>query len=100
MADELRTEVEQVKNRTDVKQALKQTTGAEPAPAPVAETKDKLWLGTHVLLFFILVGVYFLLQFRFFGFAGRYVSLLQKLDLAAMAVVLLLAAAKTVDVYL
>ena len=48
MADELRTEVEQVKERADVKQALKQTGAAPAEEKPKAETKDKLWLGTHV----------------------------------------------------
>ena len=50
MADELRTEVEQVKEREDVKQALKQTTSTEPKDTPKARTKGKLWLGTHAII--------------------------------------------------
>jgi small-conductance mechanosensitive channel len=100
MADELRTEVEQVKEREDVKQALKQTTATTPADQPKARTKDKLWLGTHVIVLVGLAVFYYLLQFKVFGFAARFVPYIQKLDKAAMAVVLLLAIAKVVDVYL
>jgi small-conductance mechanosensitive channel len=99
MANELRTEVEQVREQEDVKRALKQTTSRQPKDQPKAKTKDKLWLGTHLI---VLVGLgifYYLLQFRVFGFAARYISYLQKLSKAAMAVVVLLAVAKLVDVY-
>ena len=100
MADELRTEVEQVKEREDVKQALKQTTATTAKDQPKAGTKDKLWLGTHVIVFIGLAVVYYLLQFKVFGFATRFVPFFQRLDKAAMAVVLLLAMGKVVDVYL
>ena len=100
MADELRTEVEQVKEREDVKQALKQTTATAPQHQPKAKTKDKLWLGTHVIVLIGLAVFYYLLQFKVFGFAARFVPYIQRLDKAAMAVVLLLAIAKVVDVYL
>jgi len=100
MADELRTEVEQVKEREDVKQALKQTTATAPKEQPKAKSKDKLWLGTHAIVLFALGVFYYLLQFRVFGFAARYVPYVQKLDKAAAVVVLLLAVAKVADVYL
>jgi len=100
MADELRTEVEQVKEREDVKQALKQTTATAPQDQPKAQTKDKLWLGTHAIILIALGVVYYLLQFRVFGFAARYVPYVQKFDKAAAVVVLILAIAKVIDVYL
>ena len=62
MADELRTEVEQVKEREDVKQALKQTTATAPQEQPKAKTKDKLWLGTHVIVLIGLAVFYYLLN--------------------------------------
>jgi len=99
MANELRTEVEQVKEREDVKQALKQTGGVAPEEAPKAETKDKIWLSTHVIVFLALAAVYLFLQFKFFGFAARFIPWIQALVKSAMAVVLLLAIAKLVDVY-
>ena len=100
MADELRTEVEQVKERQDVKEALKQTTAGQPQEQPKARTKDKLWLGTHAIVVFALVAFYYVLQFKVFGFAARFIPFLQKVDKSAIAIVLLLAIAKTVDVYL
>src|SRR6266704_3176161 len=104
MANELRTEVEQVKQRADVKQALKQTSIVKPEDEkPKAKAKDKVWLGTHFIILIALAAFRYLLQFNLFGIPAkhpRYFDFLQKLDLSAMAVILLLALAKLVDVYL
>jgi len=100
MPDELRTEVEQVKEQEEVKQALKQTSTVKPKEQPKAKTKDKLLLGTHAIVVLGLVVLYFFFQFRVFGFASRFIPYLLKLDKSAIAVVLLLALAKVVDVYL
>ncbi|MFS8086104.1 MAG: mechanosensitive ion channel family protein, partial [Acidobacteriota bacterium] len=99
MANELRTEVEQVKQQEDVKQALKQTSLVKPDEPPKAETKDKLLLGTHLIILLALAATHLVLQFKFFVFAARFVPLIQKVILSVMAVVLLLAIAKIVDVY-
>jgi small-conductance mechanosensitive channel len=102
MADELRTEVEQVKERQDVKEALKQTTSTVPEDKPKAEAKDKLWLGTHFIILIALAVFRLVMQLSLFGYAERYprvIELLQRLTLSAMGVVLLLAIAKLVDVY-
>jgi small-conductance mechanosensitive channel len=100
MADTLQTEVEQVKSQADVKQALKQTTGTAETVKPVAETKDKLGLGSEVVLLAGLAIFYYSLQFSFFGFAGKYLGLLHRATVGAMAVVFVIAIAHTVDVYL
>src|SRR5437870_5557571 len=99
MANELRTEVEQVQEQEDVKRALKQASSVPPKDQPKAKTKDKVWLGTHAIVMVALGVFYYLLQFRFFGFASKFIPYIQKLDQSAMAVVLLLAAAKLIDVY-
>jgi small-conductance mechanosensitive channel len=102
MANELRTEVEQVKKREDVKQALKQTGAAPVEEKPKAETKDKLWLGTHVIVLLALAAVRFALQFNVFGVSTKYpgaITFIQRINLGAMEVVLVLALAKLVDVY-
>jgi len=99
MANELRTEVEQVKEQEDVKEALKQTGAREPEETPKAEIKDKLLLGTHAIVFLTLAGVYVVLQFSLFNFAARFIPYVQSLIKSAMAVVLLLVIAKLVDVY-
>src|ERR1051325_1036557 len=100
MANELRTEVEQVKQDADVKRALKETSTVKTGETPKAETKDKLWLGTHVIVVLALVVLYYVLQFKVFGFAARLIPFVQRLDKTAIAIVLLLAAAKMIDVYL
>jgi small-conductance mechanosensitive channel len=103
MANELRTEVEQVKAQEDVKRALKQTSTIKPEENPKAETKDKLVLSTHIIILVALVAVYYLLKFSFFGFTGKhptFINLIQRLDLVTMGVVLMLALAKIADVYL
>src|SRR2546430_10198663 len=111
MTDEKRTEpeqvkpaeVEQVKQQADVKQALKQTSSVKTEDTPKAETKDKLWLGTHFIILIALAAFRYLLQLNILGLTARhprYTDVLQKLDLAAMAVILLLVVAKLSDVYL
>jgi small-conductance mechanosensitive channel len=99
MPNELRTEVEQVKQQEEVKRALKQTGSVRPGATPAAETKDKLLLGTHLIILLALTVVHYVLQFRLFGFAARFIPLIQKLNLSVMSIVLLLAVAKVVDVY-
>ena len=86
MPNELRTEVEQVKQQEEVKRALKQTSTVKPESTPTAETKDKLLLGTHVIILIALAVVRIVLQFSFFGFASRFIPLLQKLNLSVMAI--------------
>ncbi len=99
MPNELRTEVEQVKQQEEVKRALKQTGSVKPDTTPAAETKDKLLLSTHLIILLALTVVHYVLQFRLFGFAARFIPLIQKLNLSVMSIVLLLAIAKVVDVY-
>lgn len=102
MANELRTEVEQVKERADVKEALQQTGAPPTEKKPKAETKDKLWLGTHVIVLVALAAVRFALQFNLFGVSRKYpgaVTFIQRIILGAMEVVLVLALAKLIDVY-
>jgi hypothetical protein len=107
MTNETRTEVEQikqsdveqVKQQDDVKRALKQTSTVKPPEeTPKAKTTDKLLLGTHAIVLLSLVVLYYILQFKVFGFAARFIPFIQKLDKTAIAIVLLLAVAKVVDV--
>ena len=81
-------DVEQLKQQEDVKRALKQTAGNKETARPAVETKHKLFIGTYALVLIALGGVYYLLRLRFFGFAGRYLPLLQRLILGVMAIVL------------
>src|SRR5258707_3675092 len=97
MANELRTEVEQVKQQEEVKRALKQTSTVKPETTPAAETKDKLLLGTHAIILISLAVVHYVLQFRVFGFPARFIPLIQELNLMLLAIVLLLAITQIVD---
>ena len=72
MANELRTEVEQVKKQEDVKRALKQASPVQPKDEPKAETKDKLVLTSHAIVLILLIATHYSLQFSPFGFAQRY----------------------------
>ena len=103
MANVLRTEVEQIKKQDDVKRALKQASPVESAAQPKAETKDKVVLSTHAIVLAVLAAIYYVMQLSLFGFAGRHphlIELIQRLDLAAMAIVFTLVIAKVGDVYL
>jgi small-conductance mechanosensitive channel len=96
-----KAEIERLKAREDVKTALKQTTGTkETAPKPVAQIQDKLWFSTYILLLLGLVALYYLFSLDIFPIAARYVSLLQRLLVGAMLIVLAVAVAKSIRVYL
>jgi small-conductance mechanosensitive channel len=91
--------VEQLKEQEDVKRALKQTGTRKEATKPVVETGQKVWIITYALLLLVLGGVYYLSRLGFFNFTGKYLALFQRFTLGAMAIVLVLAAAKVVNVY-
>lgn len=92
-------EVERLKNQKDIKRALKQTATKEATLKPSVKTKHKVYIGTYVLFLIGLGGLYYLLRLRFFGFAGNYASLLQRLALGAMVITLILAVAQIINIY-
>lgn len=100
-AEERRVEVEQLKQREDVKRELKQTTGQTPVekPKPPVETKHKFFLGTYLILLLALGGFYYLQRMSFFDFAVKYRPPLQRTTLGAMAIVLVLGVGRTLDAY-
>ena len=94
------TEVEELKKDENIRRALKQTTGTQTIETPKVEVKHKFWLGAYILLMLGLGSVYYLLRLHFFDFAAKYVPLLQRATLGAMAIVLVLMIAKAVNVFL
>lgn len=92
-------EVQQLEQQEDIKRALKTSTPAKETAAAVVEARHKIFIGGYVITLFTLGAVYYLLRLRFFGFAATYVPLIQRLTLGAMAIVLILAAVKVIDVY-
>lgn len=91
--------VEQLKNQEDVRLALQQTATTKEVAKPVVETSQKVWIITYILLLLCLGGLYYLLRLSFFGFAAKYVPLIQRFTLGAMEIVLMLAAFKVISVY-
>ena len=96
--NELERKVEEVKQDADVQRALKQATSAEVIEAPVTRTRDKLLIGTHVVLLIALGAVYQLLNSRFPDFVKNY-PLVLKLILALAVLVVSLIVLRFLDVY-
>src|SRR5581483_4623340 len=89
-------QAEQLKQQEDVKRAFKQTTTNKPPGHPKAKTKDKLLLGTHLVIVLALAAIHYLfrLNFKLFSFISVYIPLIQRLTTAAMLLVLISAIGK------
>src|SRR5512134_3445298 len=96
-----KAEVEQLKEQEDIKAALKQTTGTKEAAAkPVAQVQDKIWFGTYILFLLGFAALNYLVSSNFFAIDTQYALLLQRLLTGAIVIVLVLALAKSIRVYL
>lgn len=95
---ELHDEVQEIKKDAKVQRALEQASPAEKIGRTVARTRDKLLIGTHVLLLVALGVVFQLLHSRFLWLGERY-PLLPKLVLAVAVVIVCLAIIRLLDVY-
>lgn len=93
-------EADSIKHDAHVQRALKQA-AHEDTREVRPRTGDKLWLGTHLLLLAGLATFYYVLGIEWIsgGFAQPYIPLLQRLTRGATTIVLVLAAAKVIDVY-
>ena len=98
MSNELHEQVQEIKKDAKVQRALEQASPAEKAVRTVARTRDKLLIGTHVLLLVVLGVVYQLLHSRFPWVGERY-PLVPKLVLAVAVVIVCLAVIRLLDVY-
>jgi small-conductance mechanosensitive channel len=96
-----KTEIDQLKAQEDVKAALKQTAGTkESAAKPVAQTQDKLWFGTYILFVLGILALNYLLGVDFFSIDPTYVESLRRWLMGTLLIVLALALAKSIRVYL
>src|SRR6185295_19849598 len=100
MSDEIKREVEDIKHDADVQRALKQATLSETPERPAPKTRDKLLFGTHVVLLLTLGAFYYLLNLRFFGFAGKYLPHLKNLTVATSVLIVFLIVLRLLDFYL
>src|SRR6187402_1926197 len=99
--DSKHAKVEELKKDEDVRRALEQTGGTSTSkPVPEIHSKHKLWIFTYFALLVAGGGLYYLLRLKFFAFTGEYNALLQRITLGATAIVLSLAVAKIVRVFL
>lgn len=93
--------VEQLRQQEDVKTALKQTPGTkESIPAPVPELKDRLWFGTYIFVLVGLLAFYYFLGSDLIPAETAYIPNLRTLLLGVISVVITIAVAKGIRVYL
>src|SRR5437588_3569776 len=86
----------QVKQKPEVREALAQTGGK---PKITAQTKDKFWFGTHILVLLGCAVVWLLLDWKWIPLPQAQLDLLQRATRAAVFIVTVLAIAKAVSVY-
>ena len=99
--DTKQAEVEELKKDKDIRRALEQTGApAETRKRKTIEPKQKVWLGTYLLLLIVSGVIYYLIRFGYFGFAERYQPLLQRISLGITAILTVLTIAAVVKAYL
>ena len=99
MKNELETKVEEIKKDVDVQRALKQATTAEPEEEPKrARLRDKLVIGTHLVMLVVLGVVHQLIELKFRWIYAQY-PLIQKLLAAVAVAVVCLMILRLVEVY-
>lgn len=92
-------EVEELKKDEDVRRALEQAKGETPENKKVAP-KQKFFIGTYLFLLFASGAFYYLIRLEYFNVAGRFVPLLQRIALGAMAIAIVLTVGALVRNYL
>lgn len=96
-----KTEVEQLKEQEDVRVALRQTTGTkESAAKPAPELKDKLWFSTYIVAVLILLALHYLLGTNLVPAEIQYISTVRNLLVGSILIILTVAIAKSIRVYL
>jgi small-conductance mechanosensitive channel len=91
---------EEISVKPEVRQALSQTSGPKPSKEPVkAETKDKFWFVTHVLLLVGCAVLYYLIGSKLIPVPQNAVELARRFLRGAVLVVIVLAIAKAVSIY-
>jgi small-conductance mechanosensitive channel len=99
MKNELKTEIEEIKKDADVQRALKQATPVgKVLPALQARVRDKLVIGTHIVLLVALEVVHQIIQLRF-DFIYREYPLVKKLIIAVAVAVACLMILRLIEVY-
>ena len=84
----------------DVRQALEQTGVPATQPPPPVEKLQLAWLASHALLLVAAAALYSLLRLGILHVDERYLALAQRGTLGAMGSIVVLGAARAVDVFL
>lgn len=100
MATEERTErVERLKQRDDVKQALRRTTPSAEKPKVVCETRDRLRIGAYVTLVIAAVAIYAFARFGAFALRPGLVEWIERGAIGLGLIAAVFVASKLVEVY-
>ena len=91
---------EQLSKKPEVREELARTTGAKAGGKVKAETKDKFWFVTHALLLIGCAILYFLLGSKLIPLPQAHVDLGRRIVRGTALIVLVLAIAKGISVYL
>lgn len=98
MKNDLETKVAEIKQDADVKRALKQATPAEKQQGPATRIRDKLVIGTHILLLLGLILLHYVLKLRLPAVYATY-PLVEKLIAAVGVSVICLMVLRLIEVY-
>src|SRR5438094_864234 len=90
----------ELSQQPDVRQELARTTGPKQAAKIKAGTKDKFWFVTHALVLISCAVLYFLLAAQWVPLPKPYLDLVGRALRAVTLIVLILAVAKAISVYL
>jgi small-conductance mechanosensitive channel len=101
MKNELETKVEEIKKDADVQRALRRATTAEPEQEPErARLRDKLVIGTHLVMLVVLGVVHQLIELKFpWIYHPDQYPLIRKLIAAVAVAVVCLMILRLVEVY-
>ncbi|HEV2622003.1 MAG TPA: mechanosensitive ion channel family protein [Frateuria sp.] len=91
--------VRRVERRADVRRALANSTATHHKHKRPVRSGHKLWLGIYALVLVALAVLFYLLRLDFFGFLGRYLRMIQRATVGAMAIVLTLAVSRLVQAF-
>src|ERR1041385_2492434 len=90
--------VDQLKQDSDIQKALEQTTSSQDEDVEF-KGKQKIFLGSYVLLGILLSGLYYLVRLRLVHITDRYLPFAQRLLLGAVMIVVVLALSRALDVF-
>jgi small-conductance mechanosensitive channel len=91
--------VRELKQQSEIRKALKQTTG-KPQPGPAVEKREKIFIGTYLSVLLGLGALYFFLKLNPFNIGPLLIAFLERAIIGAIALATLAVVFKAVDVYL